>query len=70
MNHALLLAFLAFQMEDAGIREKILQMTCSMCESITREGFCKAVITIDESPSITKFSRCKETAKEQAKRVA
>jgi hypothetical protein len=58
-----MLVFLASQREETEIRDKVSQITCSMCQSKTREGFCKAKITIDESPSRINFSMSKKLPK-------
>jgi hypothetical protein len=39
-------------------------MTLSICQLWTKEGACSADITINESPSMEKFLRFIETARE------
>ena len=63
---AFLLIFLASHLEEGGRRANVSIISFSICQSVMMARNCKAEITMRESPSILKFVKCKEAAREAA----
>jgi hypothetical protein len=67
---ALLLIVLASHLKEGRRRANLSIICFSICQSVMMAENCKTDITMRESPSILKFVKCKEAAREAARRAS